>query len=54
MTLPTTSIRISDEAKKRIRIFAATYDVKIGELYSKIADYIQTLPDEKILKILKK
>ena len=51
---PPTSIRITDEVKKKIKILAVTHDIKVGDIYTIIGNYIASLPEKDIVAILKK
>lgn len=47
-----TSIRISDETKKNIKIICAEQEMKMGEFYEKISTYAKNMKPEDLADIL--
>ena len=51
-TFPTT-IRVSKETQKKMKILAAQHETSISNFYGKIIDHLTSLPEKQVEKLLK-
>ena len=52
METTTTSIRITEETRKKIRVAAAVHDVTIGRLFEGMFNYLESLSEKEANKIV--